>query len=61
MLLEALPRTLSLAALSFLIATAIAVPAGLISALKRHSAFDHAVTFFAFLGLAMPEFWPPSC
>ncbi len=56
-LLEALPRTLSLAALSFLIATAIAVPAGLISALKRHSAFDHAVTFFAFLGLAMPEFW----
>jgi peptide/nickel transport system permease protein len=56
-LLEALPRTLSLAALSFLIATAIAVPAGLISALKRHSTFDHAVTFFAFLGLAMPEFW----
>jgi peptide/nickel transport system permease protein len=56
-LVEALPRTLSLAALSFLIATAIAVPAGLISALKRHSAFDHAVTFFAFLGLAMPEFW----
>ena len=44
-------------ALSFLIATAIAVPAGLISALKRHSAFDHAVTFVAFLGLAMPEFW----
>ena len=56
-LLEALPRTLSLAALSFLIATAIAVPAGLISALKRHSAFDHAVTFIAFLGLSMPEFW----
>ena len=56
-LVEALPRTLSLAALSFLIATAIAVPAGLISALKRHSAFDHAVTFLAFLGLAMPEFW----
>jgi peptide/nickel transport system permease protein len=56
-LLEALPRTLSLATLSFLIATAIAVPAGLISALKRHSAFDHAVTFIAFLGLSMPEFW----
>ena len=56
-LVEALPRTLSLAALSFLIATAIAVPAGLISALKRHSAFDHAVTFLAFLGLSMPEFW----
>ncbi|MGH6943867.1 MAG: ABC transporter permease [Geminicoccaceae bacterium] len=56
-LIEALPRTMSLAALAFLIATAIAVPAGLISALKRHSAFDHAVTFIAFLGLSMPEFW----
>jgi peptide/nickel transport system permease protein len=56
-LLEALPRTLSLAALSFLIATAIAVPAGLISALRRHSAIDHAVTVVAFLGLSMPDFW----
>jgi peptide/nickel transport system permease protein len=35
----------------------IAVPAGLISALRRHSALDHAVTFIAFLGLSMPEFW----
>jgi peptide/nickel transport system permease protein len=56
-LIEAMPRTLSLAALAFLVATAIAVPAGLISALKRHSAFDHTVTFLAFLGLSMPEFW----
>ena len=35
----------------------IAVPAGLISALRRHSALDHAVTFVAFLGLSMPDFW----
>jgi peptide/nickel transport system permease protein len=55
--LEALPRTLSLASLSFLIAIVIAVPAGLISALKRHSAIDHAVTLVAFLGLSMPDFW----
>jgi len=54
---EAFPRTISLAALSFLIATAIAVPAGLISALRRHSALDHTVTFVAFLGLSMPDFW----
>ena len=54
---EALPRTLSLTALSFLIALVIAIPAGLISALKRHSALDHAVTFVAFLGLSMPDFW----
>ncbi len=54
---EAFPRTMSLALVSFLLATAIAVPAGLISALKRHSALDHGVTFFAFLGLSMPDFW----
>jgi peptide/nickel transport system permease protein len=54
---EAFPRTISLATLSFLIATVIAVPAGLISALRRHSALDHTVTFLAFLGLSMPDFW----
>ena len=54
---EAFPRTMSLALLSFLLAICIAVPAGLISALKKHSKTDHAVTFVAFLGLSMPDFW----
>ena len=54
---EALPRTLSLAGLSFILALIIAVPAGLISAIKKHSALDHTVTFIAFLGLSMPDFW----
>jgi peptide/nickel transport system permease protein len=54
---EAFPRTISLATLSFLLAAVIAVPAGLISALRRHSALDHTVTFVAFLGLSMPDFW----
>ena len=54
---EAFPRTMSLAGLSFVIALAIAGPAGLISALRRHSAVDHVVTLIAFLGLSMPDFW----
>ncbi len=54
---EALPRTLSLAGLAFVLAILIAVPAGLIAATKRNSAADHAVTFVAFLGLSMPDFW----
>ena len=33
------------------------MPAGLISALRKHSALDHAVTLIAFLGLSMPDFW----
>jgi peptide/nickel transport system permease protein len=54
---EAFPRTISLALLSFLLAIVIAVPAGLVSALRKHSAMDHMVTFIAFLGLSMPDFW----
>ena len=54
---EALPRTLSLASLSFVIAMVIAIPAGLISALKKHTRLDHTVTFAAFVGLSMPDFW----
>ncbi|MEM7497485.1 MAG: ABC transporter permease [Pseudomonadota bacterium] len=54
---EALPRTLSLAAISFVIALAIAVPAGVISATRRNTMTDNTVSFVAFLGLSMPDFW----
>ncbi|MEM6677954.1 MAG: ABC transporter permease [Pseudomonadota bacterium] len=54
---EALPRTLSLAALAFVIALVIAIPAGILSATRRNSATDNAVSVVAFLGLAMPDFW----
>ncbi len=56
-ILEALPRTLSLALIAFVIAVAIAVPAGIISATRRNTATDTAVSFAAFLGLSMPDFW----
>jgi peptide/nickel transport system permease protein len=56
-LVEAAPRTFSLAVLSFCVAVAIAIPAGLISALRRGRPADHAVTLIAFLGLSMPDFW----
>lgn len=56
-LIEAAPRTLSLAILGFCVAIAIALPAGLISALRRGRPIDHGVTFIAFLGLSMPDFW----
>ena len=54
---ESLPRTLSLATLSFFVAIIIAVPAGLIAATRKNSGLDYAVTFVAFLGLSMPDFW----
>ena len=57
LLSEALPRTLSLASLSFVIATLIAIPAGLIAATRKNTGLDYSVTFIAFLGLSMPDFW----
>ena len=56
-LLEAAPRTMSLAILAFFVAVILAIPAGLLSALKRGQPVDHGVTFIAFLGLSMPDFW----
>ena len=56
-LMNALPKTMSLAFLSFLVAIMIAVPAGIISATRKNSAADVGVSLFAFLGLSMPDFW----
>lgn len=56
-LMQALPKTLSLALISFLIAIIIAIPAGIIAATRKNSAADFGVSLFAFLGLSMPDFW----
>ena len=52
-----LPKTLSLAGLSFLIAVVIAIPAWIIDALRRNTAFDFAASIVAFIGVSMPSFW----
>jgi peptide/nickel transport system permease protein len=52
-----LPKTLSLATVSFVIATAIAVPAGVIAALQRNGPFDYIASIVAFIGVSMPSFW----
>lgn len=56
-LVEAIPRTLSLSLLAFFIALIIAVPAGILSATRRNTMTDTTVSLFAFLGLSMPDFW----
>ncbi len=52
-----LPKTLSLAALSFLTAIVIAVPAGIAAALRRNTIVDYAASVLAFVGVSMPSFW----
>jgi peptide/nickel transport system permease protein len=56
-IMEALPRTLSLSLVSFAAGVFIGIPAGIISAIRRYSIWDHTATLIAFLGLAMPGFW----
>ncbi|HEY8425044.1 MAG TPA: ABC transporter permease [Limnochordales bacterium] len=54
---EALPATLELAAAALLFAVAVAVPVGVLSAVRHRSAFDHLAMGTAFVGISMPAFW----
>lgn len=56
-ILSRFPATLLLAAASLLVAVSIAVPLGILSAMRRHSWLDHFSAFLAMLGLSMPNFW----
>lgn len=56
-ILERLPNTLVLMTSAALLALAIAIPIGVLSARKQYTALDYSVTFGAFLGLATPNFW----
>ncbi|MCA1900324.1 MAG: ABC transporter permease [Chloroflexi bacterium] len=52
-----LPNTIYLTIVTLLVAAAIAIPIGIISAVRQYSAFDITVTTFSFAGQAIPEFW----
>lgn len=52
-----LPNTLLLSGVSLLIAFLLAVPTGMLSALRQHSLFDYSVTFVNFIGVSIPIFW----
>jgi peptide/nickel transport system permease protein len=57
LILQKLPVTLQLALMSMLIALLISIPAGVISAVRRGTFWDHGATVFALSGLSMPNFW----
>jgi peptide/nickel transport system permease protein len=54
---ERLPVTIPLALLSMTIALTIAVPAGILSAIRRNTWIDGVVSVVAFAGLSIPGFW----
>ena len=51
------PVTLIVIGSSLLLSIAIAIPIGVISAIKQYSAFDQISTTFAFLGFSLPTFF----
>lgn len=57
LIMSRLPLTFLLMGVSFLIATAISIPFGVISATRQYSKTDYATTIIAFFGLATPNFW----
>lgn len=56
-ILQRLPVTLELLVGALVVSLAIAVPMGIVSAVKRNSGVDLASTLFALVGFAMPGFW----
>jgi peptide/nickel transport system permease protein len=57
LVLEKLPVTLQLGGMAFLIACLIGIPAGVIAAVKKDSAWDWVANAVALWGLSTPNFW----
>ncbi len=56
LLLERIPRTIALSLASIFLTWLIAIPIGILSALKKYSILDYVVTFLSFFGLSIPAF-----
>jgi peptide/nickel transport system permease protein len=54
---QRLPATLWLSFSAMVLSLIIALPLGLLAAVKRNSAADMGATAFAILGISMPNFW----
>ncbi|MBP1715056.1 MAG: binding-protein-dependent transport system inner rane component [Deltaproteobacteria bacterium] len=54
---ERLPATIQLALAALLVVNIVAIPVGVISAIRRYSLTDNIATFIALIGQAMPLYW----
>jgi peptide/nickel transport system permease protein len=57
MIFEAVPVTFRLNLYALAISLGVAIPAGILAAVKRNSLFDYAATIGSTFGVAMPNFW----
>jgi peptide/nickel transport system permease protein len=56
LVMERLPATLVLSAVAMLLAVLLAVPIGVLSALRQGRAADYAASIFAIIGVSIPSF-----
>jgi len=57
LLKQRLPNTLAVVGVAYIIGVVLAIPIGMISAVRRYSLFDHVATTFAFVGFSVPTFF----
>ena len=57
MIIERVPATAELAIAAMLVAIVIAIPLGVIAAVKRGTAVDYGAMTFALAGVSIPNFW----
>jgi peptide/nickel transport system permease protein len=57
LVVERLPATFELSGAALLVALSLAIPAGIVSAVRRNTPVDYVSTVTALLGQSMPTFW----
>jgi peptide/nickel transport system permease protein len=57
MLAEAMPVTAYLNLMAIVVALLLAIPAGIVAAVRRNSVFDYILTIGSTAGAALPNFW----
>ena len=57
LVVERMPATFELSGAALLVALCLAIPAGIVSAVKRNTILDYISTVVALLGQSMPTFW----
>ena len=57
LVLERMPATFELAGAALLLALCLAIPAGIVSAVRRNTPLDYVATVVALFGQSLPTFW----
>lgn len=57
LLIERIPATLYLSLVSLVVAIALALPLGILAAVRQHTPLDYGAMGFALFGMSIPNFW----